>query len=548
MKDKLLYGKLSKNIDICSNNYMEDKDILLAIDGIKVDKKIFNNIKNLYIKKGENFINEIDDLYSIYLYDKKNNSLFIARDRIGLKSVYYSVKKDSIIFGNDIIDLVNNYKIKKEINIKSLSMYFRFHYINPPETIFKGINKLVHGTYLIYKNGKINIKNYWSEIEKFNNTKTKEKDKEKILEEMNKILKKSLSNFLKTEKNIGFYMSGGIDSSLVAAICSKLSPKKIDTFSIGFYEKENNEAEKSKRIANYLGTNHHEFYIDKETALDTVKRIPKYYTEPFGDVSALATIILNEFAKKNGVTTAFTGDGADQLFCGSNVYDTISRSQKAHKFLNPFNINFKNKYVRRNRRLMYIFSNSDKRYQAQCDILAYDKNLEGLFLDNGDRRFKNEERINSKNWQERRMVLDLGTFISDRINNKVNVASNRNGIEIRSPFLKHDMIEYSYNIPHKYKYYKKTKKYILKELLYRYVPKEYFESKKRGFAIPTYQWLRTYFYKELKDFCKKDYVEKQGIFDYKVINNLLKDIDNKEITNILWDYYIFQLWYKEYMN
>ena len=548
MKEKIIYGKLSSNIKFSSDNYMEDKDVILLIDGKELNKKIFISIKNLYIKKGVKFLNDIEDLFSVYLYDKKNNILIIARDRIGLKPVYYSIKKDSILFGNDIIELVNNYKLKKDINIESLSMYFRYHYINPPETIFKGINKLVHGTYLVYKDGKLDINTYWSEIDKFNKTINKETDKEKIIDEMDKILKKSLSTFLRTEKNIGFYMSGGIDSSLVAAICSKISPKKINTFSIGFYEEENNEAEKSKRIANYLDTNHHELYIDKETALDTVKKIPKYYTEPFGDGSALATIILNEYSKKNGITTALTGDGADQLFCGASLYDTLYKTQKYHRILNPLNLYINNKIILKNRKLMYIYCNSNKDYFAQSETVLFDKYLNGLFIDNGTKRFEQEKNINTKNWQEKRMVLDLGTFISDRVIAKANTSSSRNGIEIRSPFLKHDMIEYSYCIPHKYKYYKKTKKYILKELLYKYVPKEYFESKKRGFAIPTRIWLQTYFNKELKDFCKKDYVEKQGIFDYKTINKLLDDIENKEITNILWDYYIFQLWYQEYIK
>ena len=548
MKDKIMYGKLTNKIDITSNNYMEDKDILLLIDGKELNKKLFINIKNSYIKKDEEFLNDIEDLFSVYLYDKKNNKLIIARDRMGLKPVYYSIRKDSIIFGNDIMELVNNYKLKKDINVESLSMYFRYHYINPPETIFKGINKLVHGTYLVYKDGKTTINTYWSEIEKFNKTKEKENDKEIIINKLDEILKKSLSKFLKTEKNIGFYMSGGIDSSLVTAICSKISSKKINTFSIGFYEEENNEAVRSKKISNYLGTNHHELYIDKETALETVKKIPKYYTEPFGEASALATIILNEYAKENNIITAFTGDGADQLFCGATLYDTLYKTQKCHRILNPLNLYINNKIILKKRKLMYIYCNSNKDYYAQSETVLFDKYLNGLFIDNGTKRFDQEKNINTKNWQEKRMILDLGTFISDRVNNKVNVAATKNGIEIRSPFLKHDMIEYSYSIPHKYKYYKKTKKYILRELLYRYVPKEYFESKKRGFAIPTMLWLKTYFNKELKEFCKKDFVEKQGIFDYKVINNLLKDIDNKEITNILWDYYIFQLWYKEYIK
>lgn len=542
-----IYGNLiNKKITINSksNNIINTSDIVIALDGKNNDKKTIQKVKQLYIKYGEDFLYKIGEFFSIYLYDKKNNILILSRDRMGLKTVYYYIDNEKIYFANDIILLVDNYNIKKEINIDSLSMYFRNHYINPPETIFKNIYKLEHGEYLIYRNNKVITKKYWNEIEQFN-TKSKKKIRniKKIKTELDKMIVKDVREYLKTEKDYGIYISGGIDSSLVAAICAKYSNKKIKTFSIGFYEEEMNEAEKSKKIAQYLGTDHHELYITKEMIIENIKKIPKYYTEPFADISEFPTIVLNEFARKNNIKVAFTGDGADQLFCGSKVYDSMSRIQLARKILNPFNIhiNFKN------RRLSYIFKHINKDYQSQINNTYYEKYIKKVFSDKGCKVFEQEKDIQSKNLQEKRMILDIGTFMADRVSIKMGIAAKKNNIEIRTPFFDKNIIEYTFQIPHKFKYHKKIKKYILKEILYDYIPKEYFSNNKRGFGIPTIEWLSKYLYEDLRRVSTKEFIEKQKIFNYEEINNLISKINDKEIIQIIWDFYMFQLWYCEYI-
>ncbi len=278
--------------------------------------------------------------------------------------------------------------------------------------------------------------------------------------------------------------------------------------------------------------------------MDVIKKIPKYYTEPFGDCSELPTIILNEFAKKHNIKTAFTGDGADQLFCGCTIYDSFYKIQLARKILNPFNIHLNLK----NKKLMSIYGNNiNKDYSSQLKNLNNEKRIKRLFSDNGNKIFEQEKNIKSKNWQERRMILDIGTFMADRVSIKMGTVSKKNNIEIRTPFFDKDIIEYTFQIPHKFKYYKRIKKYILKEILYEYIPRELFNDKKMGFGIPIQKWLKTYLYKDLKRVSEKEFIEKQNIFNYDELNNLISNIDNREVTQILWDFYMFQLWYCEYM-
>lgn len=549
MDNRILIGNIKNNkleYKINTYEYMEDDTIFLAVDGDVENPKCIQEIKNMYEKYGEDFIYKIDGFFAVYLYDKKTNTLILIKDKMGLKPIYYYQDGNDIYFGRDIIDLVNNYNIKKKINIDALSMYFRYLYINPPETIFKNIYKMENGHSIIIKNGIKQDIMYWDLVKIYNeNSKNKITDFNEAKNEVKKYINDFLEKELKYEKNFGVYLSGGIDSSVVSGVSNSINHEKINTFSIGFYEKRVNEAEKSKKVAEYLKTNHHELYITKEKMLETIKKFPTYYTEPFADSSGLATIILNEFAKENGINIALTGDGADQIFCGSDLYDFLNKYQKVAKIVNPFNLQLNNKIIA-NTKLKFVFG--DKKYRAQCELIGFEHLLKNLFKDTGKKRIEYENTINSKNWAERRMIMDLNSFIADRINTKTQVASNKNYIEIRSPFLNSKLIEYSFRIPHNFKYHKKIKKYILKQILYDYIPEELFSNKKNGFTIPIKEWIQEYLLEDIKRLSTKEYIEKQNIFNYDVVTDLINRINEPKIYNVVWEYYIFQIWYDMYVN
>lgn len=531
-----------KTMDI----FYEDEEIFIEIDNKYNDKNFLQLIKENYEKYGKDFIKNIYPIYEIHLFDKKIERLILISDLVGLDSIYYYQKDNSLFFDNNIMQLANTYNIHKEINLSVLSIYFRYHYINSPETILKNIYKLKHGEYLVFQKGKLEINTYWDIVKEYNkNSKNLLKTYKDCKKELDNRLNNYIKNIVETKNDIGIYLSGGIDSSLVSALSMKYLNKPINTFSIGFYEQQYNEAEKSKKIAKYLGTNHHELYIDKTEAIETIKKVPLYYSQPFADPSALPTIILNEFAKENGIKNILTGDGADQLFCGSNIYDTIYKAQKAHRMLNPLNININPKLYKCKKKIFYIYSNSNKKYQDQCDVLYDECLFNGLFKD--DNKRLESDKIKSKNWQERRMIFDIDTFCCERVLNKMGVAAKRNNISIYSPFLDKDFIEFTFKIPHKFKYYKRIKKYILKEILYDYIPKELIDKNKKGFAIPTHKWLMTYLYDDIKRLSTKSFIEKQHIFNYDKVCELLSNIHDRKYTYIIWDYYIFQIWYETYM-
>ena len=541
----------TKDLTICIDGEIDNKEEICSKLNIK-DTSDIELLEKLYIKYNEEFINEIEGFFVIVIYDKNLKKLILARDKIGVKQIYYYINDNFICISSELRCIINNSNFEKNINYDALSMYFRYTYINPPQTIFKNTFKIEHGHYVVWQNGKVQNHTYWDGIEKFNNlSKHQIKDFQETRKNLENIIKRYLEKTISKNSNFGIYLSGGIDSSLVAAICSKISERPINTFSIGFFEKERNEAENAKKIAEYLKANHHEIYIGEDKLLETIKKVPEYYDEPFSDASEIPTIILNEFAFKNNIKIAITGDGADQLFCGSTVYDKVYKREKIYKIFNPLNIKLEWKIIK-NTKLYHIYANNDKRNQTQSDMEYREKQFEGLFRENDKKRYNFEDKINSKSWQVKKMMVDVNTFLPNRINTKTNRPSNTNGIEIKSPFLANDIIEYSFQIPQKYKYYKRNKKYILKQILYKYIPEEFFDKKKRGFGVPIGKWLTTYLYEDLMRVSEKEFIERQKIFNYEKLSELLEKIKNEEyreeVSQILWNFYMFQLWYIRYFE
>lgn len=550
--DEIKYLITEKKM-ITFDGEIENKEELYKILNIHPSSEV-ELIEQLYKKYGEEFVHKIEGFFAIAIYDREEEKLILVRDKIGVKPIYYFIGEDNICFASELNVIMKYPYFQKKINYNALSMYFRYSYINPPNTIFENTYKLEHGHYLVWKKREVQNKIYWDGIEKFNILSQDEiKNFDDAKTNIKTILYQNLKKTLESSDAVGIYLSGGIDSSLVASISQEISVKPINTFSIGFYENERNEAEKAKRIAEYLGTNHHELYIDKDTILSVIHKIPEYYDEPFADASEIPTIILNEFASKNGIKVAITGDGADQLFCGSSIYDKEVLMQNMYRIFNSLGINLKFVHNTNITILKQLYGNSDKRNQTQIDIIAKEKQLNGLLLkDEGEKRYNFENRINSKSWQVKRLMVDANTFLANRLNTKADRASSKNNIVIKSPFLVNELIEYSFRLPHKFKYFnKKNKKYILKQILNEYISDELLSNKKHGFGIPIRKWLNTYLHDDLMKVSKKEFILKQKIFNYDKLNELIEKMkqenSSKNIEQIIWNFYIFQLWYMKYI-
>lgn len=528
-KDKLKVYKDNKEIKLDKNNCFIIGNIynLDKLKTIAKNKSPKDKVISLYLEYKDKLFEKLNGEYLIILIiDKK---VILVKDRMGSKQVYYAKLKNEFIISTSLKYFIKNYKEELVIDKKVLSSYLCYSYITEPNTIFKKVYKLSAGSYLSYDSN-LRVKKYYDLIKEYHRNKNKI-NKEDMAEIK---IRNSLSNSIKlrtqNKNNIGIFFSAGIDSTLIASLATLIPDKKINTYTIGFYEEERNEAVEAKKIAKYLNTNHHEIYLDKKNVNKIVREIPKIYSEPMGDPSIIPTILLNQFVDKD-LDIILTGDGADQLFCGSAAYDNQDFDSFYEKIIDLKNYIYHkiasgSVFISRKKQTMDFIDIKPKSY---CNIISLNPN----------------SRI-------RYMLYDLKTFLASRLFGKVDFSSRYYGVKLAHPFVDNDVVEKTLMLNQQFKYNKKEKKYILKKILYKNIPQEMFNSNKKGFGIPTGKWLYEIFKEDIIKLSNPKVIEKQGLFSVSKINNEMKRLENKELrikeSYVMFSYYMFQLWYKEYIE
>lgn len=517
-----------------------------------------------YLTYGKDFLKYLNGMFAIALYDFRSEELILARDRIGKKPLYYYNRDNVFIFGSELKPIMLHPEFGKSIKREIIARYMYHGYINAPDTIFENTHKLEPGMVLIYKNGHVKKEIYWNLTERyFQLSKELIKDYVEAKSGLSKLLFESVDQRMIADVPLGTFLSGGIDSSLITAIAQRNSSKAIKTFSIGFKEKHYDEAVYSKEIANYIGTEHTELYIDESEMLELVESIPLYFDEPMADSSQIPTMLVSKLAREK-VTVALSGDGGDELFCGYDRYDTVLKFQRIDKLAGLVNKLISFPIVRN----IDILSNLsvgaqmaiENRNEGRKTQLGYDKfinQIYGLIKGNSNEVLYNiEENLSISNWQQRLMLIDLLTYLPGDILAKVDRASMKYSLESRCPLLDYKIIEYSFSLPHKFKYSKGEKKYILKDILYDLIPYELLNRPKKGFSVPINKWIGTVLFKKLLQFSEKKKIEIQGIFNYDALQEVIKNIgasnsNNKSVltySKILWHFYVFQAWYSTYIE
>lgn len=504
-----------------------------------------------YKEWGINCIKKFNGMFSISIYDKSNDTLYLVRDRIGIKPLYYYQSRNGIVFGSELKPIMKHPCFKKKINFKSLNMYLHHSYITAPNTIFKNTYKVNPGCYLKIKGNEINEIKYWDIKDKYSNKNINHKTEDLYLKDLDNLITDSIKKRMISDVPLGAFLSGGIDSSLVVSIMQKISSKPINTFTIGFDEDKYNEAHHAKKVSEYLGTDHHEVYLPITKAQGLIEQIPLYYDEPFADSSQLATMLVSKLAKKN-VTVSLSGDGGDELFCGYNRYNKALKFKRYSFLSNFFNL-IKDDYLAAiNRRLLKFKYLNTNNSIVNSDYLTSKYYLKGLIKEDFEFEKKYFNILDlAENIQEKYMLKDLVTYLPDDILTKVDRASMAYSLESRTPLLDHRIIEFSFNLPHELKYKDGELKYILRKLLYNYVPKEIIDRPKQGFGVPIYDWLRNDLNYYIKKYFDKKYIKKQNIFNYHKLHSLVEKFElnkNSYLDKIVWNILVFQLWYEKYLR
>lgn len=541
-------------------NFRELKEELDYPFGSTCDTEV---IIAAYLKWGIACVDRFNGMFAICLYDRDTDEVFLVRDRIGKKPLYYERDGENLFFASELKPLMAREGFAKKINRPVLRRFLFQQYINAPDTIFENVYKLEPGGILRFSYGEIKTWKYWDIKEVYHRMRQNPvTDYKQAKGELKELLKKAVAERMIADVPLGAFLSGGYDSSLMTAMAQEHSKEPVKTFSIGFHEGRYNEAAYAKEVAKYLGTDHTELYIDEKEMFKLVESIPRYYDEPFADSSQIPTMLVSELARKD-VTVALSGDGGDEFFCGYNIYENVRMAQLLDP-LGRLTYDVCNLPLIRNAgldqklpfRVRVVAQNRDRETKTQLGSHNYLTRAAQMVPGDGlPCRYPIESGYGVKNWQVLRMLVDMDTYLPGDILCKVDRASMKYSLEARCPILDKDVMEYSFRMDHGLKYEKGNKKRILKDIAYDYLPKELLDRPKTGFGVPLDRWLRGPLKQQLTDMCGRDYLKRQGIFDAEFVGGMIGEYlrtgdggpaTGANYSKLSWSFFTFQQWYDTY--
>ncbi|HET6225641.1 MAG TPA: asparagine synthase (glutamine-hydrolyzing) [Bacteroidia bacterium] len=519
-------------------------------------------ILEAYARYGPAFVKKLNGMFAIAIYDTLKKELFVCRDRVGIKPLFYFWDGENFAFASELKALVACSFIPLKINMNAAYQFLHLGFVPSPISIYESIKKMKAGSWIKVSATSFESNTYWSVNQQFSeNVVTKEKE---AIVKLSELLMSSVQYQIKSDVPFGVFLSGGIDSSLITASAVNLSDGvKVNTFSIGFEENRFNESVYARSIANYLGTNHHEFIVSYKDALDLIDPMMETYSEPFADSSAIPTMLVSKLARQH-VTVTLSGEGGDELFFGYGAYQWAKRLNrpmiKSFRHQIASFLKMQKKFQRHaayfeypSQHLQYSHIHSQEQYLFSLQEL--DQLMSPEFKNaqlNANTELLNDfgDIVNnlgrSLNPMEKQALFDLNYYLECDLLSKVDRASMRYSLETRVPYLDHRIIEFALNLSPHLKYKNGTTKYLLKEILYQYIPKKLFDRPKQGFAIPLEKWLRTDLYFLIEDTLSKEVITKYNIVNYSFVAHLKKEFLNGKdfYYNRLWQLIVLHKWLK----
>ncbi|GAW95524.1 MULTISPECIES: asparagine synthase (glutamine-hydrolyzing) [Colwellia] len=551
-------------------NFLELREELIA-KGIEfktdTDTEV---IIALYQSIGIKLLDKINGMFAFAIWDNIKQELFLARDRIGKKPLYYSFFNNDLVFASELKAMLVLPSIPKDIRLDAVHDFFAYQYIPDPKTIFQGIYKLEPGHYLTVNKNGIKNKQYWD----ISFSKQTEQSEPELIKELQQLVGDCTAKRMVSDVPLGAFLSGGVDSSGIVALMAEQAEKTngeaITTCSIGFDEEKFDETKYAAIVAKQYGTNHHKLTV-QENVEDNLEHIVSFFDEPFADPSLVPTYFVSQLARQK-VTVAISGDGGDEVFAGYEKYSADHMEN-----------NLRNKipsWIRTNifpalaNVARSININACQRASSLLTSLSVEPAM-GFYISNSfikdttwqtliNDKTKVElgdyhpsklttdfyHKCDGKDHLSRILYTDMKTYLPGGILVKVDRMSMANSLEVRAPLLDYKLIEFAATVPSKYKFNKGEKKYLLKEAFKKYLPDDILYRKKMGFSVPLASWLRN----ELKELTEAKLVENPSglkkIFKTSEINKLWTEHIEKvnDHSTVLWSMLMFQMWWDKYMT
>tara|TARA_B100000315_G_scaffold254392_1_gene295361 strand:- start:229 stop:2190 length:1962 start_codon:yes stop_codon:yes gene_type:complete len=562
-------------------NFLELRDILkkkgCSFKGKSDTEVILVAIEEWGLEKA---VRSFDGMFSFALWDKAEKSLHLCRDRIGEKPLYYGWHQNTFFFSSELKALSRHPLFSPAINLDALSLYVRLNYIPTPLSIYQSINKLVPGTIfsLLGSQNRTKTTTYWSPYEVVTeslNDQVKSSEDE-VVERLDDTLRRSVKSRMVSDVPLGAFLSGGIDSSTIVALMQVQNTNPVKTFTVGFFEEDYNEADYARKIASHLGTDHTELFVTEKEAMDVIPRLPELYDEPFADSSQIPTLLISQLAHSK-VTVSLSGDGGDEIFGGYNRHiwnhsywgrivrwpisvrrlitktgkilpiSVLDNIYKKLEFLIPTELRISYPGDKINKFLSIL--NLDNSYQlyerlinetSGTNLIQFERSNSSL-MEN-----KLDVWSHFSNSTEAMMYLDLITYLPDDILVKVDRASMGASLESRAPFLDHKVVEFAWKIPLEMKIRNGQGKWILRKLLYNYVPENLFDRPKTGFGVPIEKWLKTSLRGWAESLIEGSKLLSDGFFNPNIVQGMWNEHLNgtRNRQHVMWNILMFQAWFE----
>jgi asparagine synthase (glutamine-hydrolysing) len=525
-------------------------------------------IPHLYEEYGDTFVEHLNGMFAIALWDSAKKKLILARDRFGEKPLYYTVFDGKLLYASEPKALLAHPSVRCELDLDGLREYLSFDYVPAPRSIYKGISKLPAAHILVVENGEVRTRRYWN-LSWEKNSEVASIDRAAV--GLRELLSDAVRMRLVSDVPLGILLSGGVDSSTVAAFAVQHASEKVKTFSIGFEEDSFDESKFARQVAHHLGTEHYEATLSVETAADLIADIGNWLDEPLSDGSLIPTFMLSQFVRRH-VTVALGGDGGDELFAGypmyyghkvAAAYDRVPafiRNGLIAPVVNRLPVSTNNLSFEYKAKRFVRSSSWDvvRRHHSWFGSFSLDEQ-EGL-LTNDVRAHSNSDiyrdarellaLCNATDEVERMQFLDINFYMAEDILTKVDRAAMAVSLETRAPFLDPRVGQFAASLPLSHKLHGSQGKYILKKALEPLLPANILHRKKKGFGIPVAQWLKGRLNPLMHDLLAESRLKDQGLFEPTFVSQLIRQHETGIASNHkqLWTLLVFQLWYDKFLK
>ncbi|MGE0445038.1 MAG: asparagine synthase (glutamine-hydrolyzing), partial [Vicinamibacterales bacterium] len=513
-----------------------------------------------YEEWGSQVFSRLRGMFGVAIWDAPARTLLVGRDRPGIKPLYYAEAGGRLLFGSEAKCVLACPEVDRQLHAPALDHYLAYLYTPRDQSIFRGIKKLPPGHFLRVADGRVSIERYWSLPTEaaFAGTEAE------ALDRLEQVLGDAVTSHMVSDVPLGAFLSGGIDSSVVVALMARASGRPVKTFSIGFEEQAFDELPHARRVAEHLGTEHHEFVV-RPDALDVLDRLVWHFDEPFADSSAIPTWYVSEIARRH-VTVVLSGDGGDELFGGYDRYlphprvaafdrlaPGIGRMAAAAMWRAlPHGARGKNflRRVARDPRGRYLdsitFYHADERRELLSPDIA-----RRLGRWNAEAAFASPfAELDSLPFAAQMMAFDFATYLPEDCLTKVDRMSMAHSIESRVPLLDHQVVEFAASLPASMKIQGDRRKHLLKQLAFRLVPRELLDRPKQGFGVPIGHWFRGSLRDAFGDILGSAQTRQRGLFNYRFVDRVLEEhlAGTRDHSLRLWQLLVLELWQREYVD